>query len=169
MISAKTDTPATKWLYAQWTRRQGIIFPLVLREGEDVAVGIREPGDFSAAWSGPYSIFALFQERIAFELRSLARHLCYGAVDVFDLPAEYGEGCRGELADTNDANHDAVRIHHDGEGVVADESQAELLFVEKPSACRVFGGDKGDEGILGDHALTSLGSQFSLIRDAWAG
>ena len=144
MISVKTDTPATKWpLHAQWIRRQGIIFPLVLREGEDVAVGIREPGDFSAAWSGPYSIFALFQERIAFELRSLARHLCYGAVDVFDLPAEYGEGCRGVLADTNDANHDAVRIHHDGEGVVADESGELLGDIPAGVSCGHCGG-RGD-------------------------
>ena len=58
--------------------------------------------------------------------------------------------------DADDADHGSVGVHDDGEGVVADEAQAEEFFVEATGACGVFGGDEGYERVVGKHAVTSL-------------
>ena len=89
------------------------------------------------------------------ELYAFAGHLGYGVVDVLDLPAEEGERKRSEILDADDADHCSIGIHDDGEGVVADEAQAEEVFVKVPGAGCVFGRDEGDERALGEHAATS--------------
>ena len=60
-----------------------------------------------------------------------------------------GKGVKSLYAD--DADHGSVGVHDDGEGVVADEAQAEEFFVEAPRSGRVFGGDEGDERAVSKH------------------
>jgi hypothetical protein len=119
-------------------------------------VRVVEPCDPGASRRGPDSVLALFEVGVVKELYALACHLRDGLVDVHDLPAEEGERKRSEILDADDADHGSVGVHDDGEGVVADEAEAEEVFVEVAGAGCVFGGDEGDERVVGKHAAASL-------------
>jgi hypothetical protein len=46
----------------------------------------------------------------------------------------------------------SVGVHDDGEGVVADEAEADEFFVEEAGTGGVFGGDEGYERVVGKHS-----------------
>src|ERR1700680_4963607 len=128
----------------------------VLGDGEGVAVGVGEPCDLGAFRGGPDSIGALLEVGLACELKTFAGHLGDDLVDVVDLPAEDGEWEGSEVLYADDADHGSVGVHDDGEGVVAEETQAEEVFIEVAGAGCVFGGDEGYEWAVSKHAVTSL-------------
>src|SRR5580704_17977440 len=128
----------------------------VLRDRKRVAVGVDEPCDLGASRGGPDSIGALLEVRVVGELYTFAGHLGDDLMDVVDLRAEDGKGEGSKVFYANDADHGPVGVHDDGEGVVADEAQAENFFVEASRACRVFGGDEGYERAVSQHGVASL-------------
>jgi hypothetical protein len=65
-----------------------------LREAEDVAVGVLEPGDLGAAGSRPDALGVLSGQAVAFKLYALLFKSGEGFGDVGNLPAENGERMR---------------------------------------------------------------------------
>ena len=70
-------------LFVNDLRCGSISTQLVLREGEEVAVRIGEPGDFGGvAGRGPDAVGGLFEEAVAGELDAFGGEVGYGGVDV---------------------------------------------------------------------------------------
>jgi hypothetical protein len=102
----------------------------VLADGEDVGVGVFEPGDFGAVGGGPDAKGLVLGKGIFFRGdAAVAEPGGYG-LDVLDFPAEDGALERGEVGDFCDANCVATDAHDQGELIEAHELEAEFAFVE---------------------------------------
>ncbi len=123
----------------------------VLGDGEDVAVGVFEPGDFGGAVGcGPDTGRVLFEEGVVLEGDSSGGELLCGGDDVGDLPAEDRVGSGVEGFHASDADVSGVGTDDDGELVVGDEGEAKGVDVKAAGALGIDGGDEGEEFGLGE-------------------
>src|SRR6266851_7327865 len=116
----------------------------VLADGEDVAVGIFEPGYFAAVGGGPDAEGLVLGEGILFGRDAAVAEPGSDGFDVFDLPTEDGTLQRNEIRDLDDANHVAAHAHDQGKLIQADKFKSELAFVKGAGLVVVLGGDKAD-------------------------
>src|SRR5271157_69974 len=93
---------------------------LVLADGEEIAVGVFEPGDAGAAGGVPDSALILAGQFEVLEADALLRQFRDGFFDVVGLPAKNRERVWLEFRNWRDAQHDSVRVEDDGELVFAD-------------------------------------------------
>ena len=101
-----------------------------MADGEDVAVGVFEPGYFAAVGSGPDAEGLVLGEGIFFRGDAAVAEPGSYRLDILDFPSEDGALQRGEIRDFRDAKHVAADVHHQGELIEADELESELAFVE---------------------------------------
>src|SRR5437588_13082017 len=101
----------------------------MLADGEDVAVGILEPGYFAAVGGGPDTEGLVLGEGILFRWDAAVAEPGGDGFDVFDLPAEDGALQRSETWYLDDANHVATVVHDHGKFIQADELELELSLV----------------------------------------
>jgi len=116
----------------------------VLADGEDVAVGIFEPGDLAAVGGGPDAEVLVLGEGIFFRGDAAVAEPDGDGFDVFDLPAEDGALQRSKIGDFCDANHVATHAHDQGKFIEAYEFESELAFVKSAGFVVVFCGDEAD-------------------------
>ncbi len=116
----------------------------MLADGEDVAVGIFEPGYFAAVGGGPDAESLVLGEGILFRGNAAVAEPGGDGFDVFDLPAEDGALQRSEIGDLDDANHVAADAHDQGKFIEAYEFESELAFVKSAGIVVVFCGDEAD-------------------------
>jgi len=103
----------------------------VLGKGEDIAVGVFEPGDpGGTVGSGPDAVGVLLQEGIALEDDPGGGELLHGGSYVWNLPAQDGVGCGVEGLHAGDADVGCAGANGDGEGVIGDEGESEGVDVE---------------------------------------
>src|SRR5258706_10064518 len=124
----------------------------VLRDRQQVAVGVLEPGHLVARRSGPDAESVLLEEAKALEMHAALIEQRDGRRDIGHVPAEEGERKRFEFGHLRHSDHDAVGVEDTGEAVVVDEAQAEHPFVERSGGIVVGDGDEGDEVCRAEHA-----------------
>ena len=83
----------------------------MLADGEDVAVGVFEPGYFAAVGGGPDAEGLVLGEGILFRGDPAVAEPGGDGFHVFDLPTEDGALQRSEIGDLDDANHVAADAH----------------------------------------------------------
>src|SRR5438876_9520333 len=83
----------------------------MLADGEDVAVGILEPGYFAAVGGGPDAEGGVLGESMLFRRDAAVAEPGGNGFDAFDLPAEDAALQRSETRDLDDANHAAAAAH----------------------------------------------------------
>src|SRR6185437_567333 len=110
-----------------------------------------EPCDFGAFGGCPDAVVALLQERITLEDEPFGNEFFDGDADVLDLPAEDGIRRWSEALNANEANHGAVGIQHNGEGIVADELQTEDCLIEVEGAFCILCWDEAYDSASGNH------------------
>ena len=116
----------------------------VLADGEDVAVGVLEPGYFAAVGGGPDAEGLVLGEGILFRGDAAVAEPGGDGFDVFDLPAEDGALQWSEIGNFCDANHVAADVHDQGELIEAYELKSKLAFVEGPRFVVVLCGNEAD-------------------------
>src|SRR5882762_2907908 len=142
---------------------------LKLREAQDVAVGILEPGDFGAARGGPDTFGILCGHAIAFKMYAFAFESGDGFRDIRDLPAENGERLRLEgRRDVGDAQHDAVGVQGQSKIVLACDTQSEHAFVKWPRFISVQGGGESHDCVRGEHAILPGDTRPSIGGKVWS-
>src|SRR5947207_14143595 len=117
----------------------------MLADGEDVAVGVFEPGYFAAVGGGPDAEGWVLGERLLFRRDAAVAEPGGNGFDAFDSPAEDGALQRSETRDLDDANHVAADAHYQRKFVEADELESELAFVKGTGFVVVLGGDEADD------------------------
>jgi len=131
-----------------WTRAGmglGIRRLDVLGDGEDVAVGIFEPGDAVTGGGGPDAEVAVLDEGEFFGEDAAAFESAGDRRDVSDFPAESGALERREIGDFGDADFVGAGADDEGELIETDELEPELAFVVGARLVVVFCGDEADE------------------------
>src|SRR5467141_689684 len=116
----------------------------MLADGEDVAVGIFEPGYFAAVGGGPDAEGLILGEGILFRGDAAVAEPGGDGFDVFDLPAEDGALQGSEIGDLDDANHVAADAHDQRKFIQAYEFESELAFVKSAGFVVVSCGDEAD-------------------------
>jgi hypothetical protein len=117
----------------------------VLGDGEDVAVGIFEPGDMVAGGGRLDAEVAVFDEEEFFGWDAAAGEpFGYGG-DVFDFPSQGGALKRDEIGDFGDADFGRAGTDDETELIKADQLEAEFVHVVGAGLVVVFGGDEADE------------------------
>ncbi len=116
----------------------------MLADGEDVAVGILEPGYLAAVGGGPDAEGLVLGEGILFRGCAAVAEPGGNGFDVFDLPAEDGALERREIRDFCDANHVAADGHDQGELIEAYELKSKLTFVKGSRFVVVLCGNEAD-------------------------
>jgi hypothetical protein len=96
----------------------------MLRDTQDVAIGISEPRYFRARGRCPNALCVLFQLRVTFELDSGLFQILHRGARVRNLPAQNGTVSRRKLLGQPQTQHDAICIEDQGERrLFADEAQ----------------------------------------------
>src|SRR5580700_8398840 len=101
------------WSFAKRSR--------VLADGEDVAIGVLEPGDLRSSGGVPQAVFVLRKAGKAFEMHAAGGELAREPGGVGHLPAEDGERLRLEIADERGPQHDSLHVKHQGKTIFMDE------------------------------------------------
>ena len=125
-----------------------------MREAEDVAVGILEPGDFGAARRSPDSLRVLAGKAVTLEGNAFGGELRNSFNDIRNLPAENRKLLRLESGrNIGDAEHDAVGVKRKSEIVLAENAQAENAFVKRPRFVGVEGGRESHDFVRAEHSV----------------
>ncbi len=116
----------------------------MLTDAEDVSVWILEPGDLIASGCGPDAKFLVLNEGIFFKGDAARFEPGDESFDIPRFPTEDGVGGGSELLHFGDTDHGVAGLHHQGESVVADEPEAQLVFVELARSLGICSGNKSD-------------------------
>ena len=116
----------------------------MLAYGEDIAIGILEPGYLAAVGSGPDTEILVLREGIFLRGDAVVPEPGGDGFDVFDLPSEDGALQGDEIRDFCDANHVAADVHDQRKLIEAYIFKSKLTFVKGAGFVVVFGGDEAD-------------------------
>lgn len=104
----------------------------MLAHGQDVAVRIFKPRDFSAAGCIPDSELLILDKRVFLEDNTSFFKPSDDRFDVLYFPAEYGVRRGLEVLSFRNSNHCAVGFHHQGIRVIAHEFKPQPVLVKSP-------------------------------------
>ena len=117
----------------------------MLRDAQNIPVGILEPGDLVAGRCGPDSDFGILDERIFFKRDAALLQPGNDSLDILNFPAEDGASHGSEIGNFGNANHVCTGLHHQRELIEAHELKAELGFEKSARFVVVLGEEKTDQ------------------------
>lgn len=132
----------------------------MLRDAQDIAVGILEPGDLVARGRGPDADFGILDERIFFKSDTALLEPFDDGLDILDFPAQNGVSRGSEIGDSGNAHHVRAGLHGQRILIEADKLKAELGFEKGPGFIVVLGDEKSDQ---------VAGREHSYLREEFIG
>jgi hypothetical protein len=122
----------------------------MLADGENISVGIFEPGNFVAAGSRPDSCFFIIHPGIFLESDPALLKFGDFFFYVRNLPAEDGEWGWSEIG-FGDSDHGFAGPQDQRELVFADELKSDFAFVKASGLRGIFGGNETDDLARSQH------------------
>src|SRR6185369_1280976 len=123
----------------------------ILRDRQQIPVGIPEPGDARATRRQPHTAGVLLQPPVPLQRDPLLLERGRDDIHVAHLPSEGGEARRCERANLLQAELHAVRVEHEREVVLVAHGEAKCTDVEARRARRVRGRAERNELRVAQH------------------
>ncbi len=117
----------------------------MLRDTQNIPIGILEPGNFVAGRSGPYANFGILDEWIFFKSDATLLEPGRHGFDILNFPTEDGVSRGSEVGNFGNANHVRAGLHDQRKLIEVYELKTEPGFKKSARFIVVLGEKKTDQ------------------------